>query len=285
MNKLIKIFNEPFPDTPSGKKDLKELIYVGVFIAFFLFVFQPFGIRNYNAKAFMVCLAFGVITVLSGISFNWFSDQVLKLERDIPSWTLWKWIVYMVIFILYVAFWNWVFVNFLEGGELINWHSLKWMTISTISVGIIPIIFSGILIQVRAQNKNKSQASAIQSQLKEEPLSVKHICLFSQNQNQQLEVAEDQLFFIEAMQNYVAVHLMKEGKVEKQLLRNTLSAIDQQLAESTLIRCHRSFLVNTQLIKKVEGNAQGLRLQLKGLAGVEVPVSRKYIPALREILQ
>jgi len=285
LNKLIKIFNEPFPDTVSGKEELKEIIYIGIFVALFLFVFQPFGIRTYDSNTFIICLGFGVITILSAISFHWLGDRVIKLERDIPSWTLWKWIVYVMIFVLYVAFWNWVFINCIEGGELINWYGLKWMTISTISVGIIPIIFSGILVQVRAQHKNKGDASLIQSQLKEELRPVKRLRLFSQNESQQLEVEEDQLFFIEAMQNYVAVHLKEGGKIEKQLLRNTLSAIEQQLTESTLIRCHRSYLVNVQLIEKVEGNAQGLRLQLKGLAGVEVPVSRTYIPALREILQ
>ena len=285
LSRLIKIFNEPFPETVSSKDDLKEIIYIGIFIVFFLFVFQPFGIRSYHSKRFIICLAFGVITVLSAISFHWMGDRVLKLERDVPSWTLWKWIIYMMVFILYVALWNWIFINFIEGGVLINWYGFKWMTISTVTVGIIPIIFSGILVQVRAQNKNKSEASDIQSHLREESPSVNRLRLLSQSQNQELEVDEDKLLFIEAMQNYVAVHLMKEGQVEKELIRNTLSAIEQQLAESPLIRCHRSFLVNTQLIEKVEGNAQGLRLHLKGLEGIEIPVSRKYIPKLREILQ
>jgi len=38
------------------------------------------------------------------------------------------------------------------------------------------------------------------------------------------------------------------------------------------------------LIEKVAGNAQGLRLSLSNLSDVEIPVSRKYIAALKSLI-
>jgi DNA-binding LytR/AlgR family response regulator len=87
------------------------------------------------------------------------------------------------------------------------------------------------------------------------------------------------------MQNYVSVCFQKDGISQKELLRNTIKNLETQIQSSVLIRCHRSFMVNSDLIEKVEGNAQGLRLNLKNLEDFEVPVSRKYIPILKEIIK
>jgi DNA-binding LytR/AlgR family response regulator len=60
--------------------------------------------------------------------------------------------------------------------------------------------------------------------------------------------------------------------------------MEEQLQSTAVVRCHRSFLINVNAIEHVSGNAQGLRLQLVMVSGVEVPVSRSYIPKLRALL-
>ena len=86
------------------------------------------------------------------------------------------------------------------------------------------------------------------------------------------------------MQNYVTVWFLKDGKLTKEMLRATIASVEEKFAGTDVIRCHRSFLVNVDCIEKVSGNAQGLRLQLKGLSEMEVPVSRSFIPKIRELL-
>ncbi|MEM9261690.1 MAG: LytTR family DNA-binding domain-containing protein, partial [Bacteroidota bacterium] len=69
----------------------------------------------------------------------------------------------------------------------------------------------------------------------------------------------------------------------EETIRATLSGLEQQLRASTILRCHRSYLVNPNHIRQARGNAQGLRLSLVALEE-EVPVSRAYVSQLRALM-
>jgi DNA-binding LytR/AlgR family response regulator len=158
------------------------------------------------------------------------------------------------------------------------------MAYSTLAIGSIPVIFSGYFIQQKSDKQNQSAANDIQSQLKITPAEKTNIRLFSSNNKQQIELAENEFLYAESQQNYVAISHLKDGEIKETTLRNTLKNIQSQLPEKPFFRCHQSYLVNTSLIENVSGNAQGLRLQLKGLDSMEIPVSRKYISALKAII-
>ena len=112
------------------------------------------------------------------------------------------------------------------------------------------------------------------------------ITLTSVNQSDPpVEVLLDDFLFVQSDGNYLEVYFLDDEKPQKHLLRNTLVHAESILQEyfPPLIRCHRSFIVNLDQIKKVDGNAQGLVLKMK--AGEEkVPVSRKYIEEIKSKL-
>ena len=90
--------------------------------------------------------------------------------------------------------------------------------------------------------------------------------------------------YAEAMQNYVTVWFLDNDSLQKEVLRATVSSIEEQLSDCAVIRCHRSYLVNVDAVEKVTGNAQGLRLKLSGITQEEVPVSRSYINKIRAFI-
>jgi len=98
------------------------------------------------------------------------------------------------------------------------------------------------------------------------------------------ELSSEEIRYAEAMQNYVTVWFYKDGKLNKEMLRATIASVDEQLSECSVIRCHRSYLVNVDAIENVSGNAQGLRLKLRDIPQEEVPVSRSFIGEIRAIL-
>ena len=73
-----------------------------------------------------------------------------------------------------------------------------------------------------------------------------------------------------------------QNELKKVTYRVTLSSFEAQLEKSSgLVRCHRSYLVNLKNVENISGNAQGLKLELKNQSEM-VPVSRKYIPIVRQ---
>ncbi|MEM1124246.1 MAG: LytTR family DNA-binding domain-containing protein [Bacteroidota bacterium] len=287
MIKLLKKLNEPFPESPSYKGHLKTLTGISIFITLFLYLFRPFELHRFPTDPFWLCASFGLITFLTSVTFDFITIKIINLQRDVPSWTLWKWIIDKLVLVLFIAIGNYFFMVYC-GWQSFRWLHFSAMLVSTFSLGIFPIIFSGMMIQIREQEKNSVQAAFLQSNLATAlPTATNEsratVTLSSQKNTQTLTLPIADLLYLEAMQNYVSASYLKDGKVERALFRNTIKNMENQLENTALIRCHRSFMVNTDLIENVAGNAQGLRLSLPHLPDFEVPVSRKYIPTLKKI--
>ena len=57
------------------------------------------------------------------------------------------------------------------------------------------------------------------------------------------------ILYIESADNYIEVYYLDEGHVKTVLIRNTLKTIDSIFKNSSLKRCHRSYMVNIDRIK------------------------------------
>lgn len=284
MKRFFKKLNEPFPESENPKENIINIIGVGIFITLFLYIFQVGGMNSYSREVFLMCLGFGLITIVVAIFFNFFTFYILKLKTNEPSWTLKKWIIYMFLLLILISQANYAFYTYLAGSNNIGWTDFWAIIVYTILVGIFPVVFSGLLVQIKSQQRNQIQAADLQANFPKKEIHHEIVHLFSDNKNQDFQIPINDIFYIEAMQNYASVCFLKDGKIEKELLRNTIKNLEAQLDSTVLIRCHRSFIVNSDLIENVEGNAQGLKLSLKNLEEFEVPVSRKYIPTLKNII-
>ncbi|WP_161565169.1 LytR/AlgR family response regulator transcription factor [Okeania hirsuta] len=95
------------------------------------------------------------------------------------------------------------------------------------------------------------------------------------------DIPSSQIRYIQGLQNYVSlVYVDNSGSIKKKTERATLKNILDQLEGSSIVRSHRSFLVNRASILSASGNAQGLLLTLSD-CDQEVPVSRTYVPLFR----
>lgn len=92
----------------------------------------------------------------------------------------------------------------------------------------------------------------------------------------QLSVAKENLLYIESADNYICIWYQKNEMLKKQLLRITMKDISEQLADTNVVRCHRSYMVNLDLVKVMRREKENLFLEL-GVAGLkEIPISKTY---------
>lgn len=85
------------------------------------------------------------------------------------------------------------------------------------------------------------------------------------------------ILFIQASDNYITVCYQAQGKLTRFMLRNTLRALEDELKEEAIIRCHRSYLVNIGKVKLIRREKEGLLLELDSTPPSSVPVSRTYM--------
>ncbi|MNQ90132.1 LytTr DNA-binding domain protein [compost metagenome] len=78
---------------------------------------------------------------------------------------------------------------------------------------------------------------------------------------------------------------LKNSKIYKRLLRNTLSFYEEQLKEDMrFFRSHRAYIVNLTKIVSVSGNSQGYLITLNSKKD-PIPVSRNKGKLLKEALK
>jgi hypothetical protein len=282
LSPLLNYLNAPFPDHTNLKQQAFWLITVGVFIAFVSYLsFKPSPNQS-SATVFSICIAFGAITVIFGGIFAQVRRRFINIPSDVPSWTLWKWITETILLVCWIAFGNFLLLKVIYPSMPFNIMSYLSIARGTLIVGIFPIVVSGLLIQLRALKINQALADGIvltdheqQSKFLEFVLSKGH----------SIKVDSSRFLYAESMHNYVSIHFFDaHGQAQSELLRNTLANILELTAGTNIVRSHRSFLVNLDLVEEVNGNAQGLKLGLSDLAEVEIPVSRAHIKQVKQHL-
>lgn len=92
----------------------------------------------------------------------------------------------------------------------------------------------------------------------------------------ELTIEVENLYFVRAFQKYVDICHEKNGKIQIEVLRTTLLSVEEAFAPYPFIhRCHKSYLVNMNKIKRITGNARRYEIHLQALDEV-IPVSRSH---------
>lgn len=277
MAQIWDRLNQPFPEEGSIAQSLKNLIGVSVFVGLFLFLLKPFGLSARSDLA-TLSLGFGLVTFFVGLIHDLLVRRILKIRTDLPSWTLWKWILNMLILIVLITVGNFVFMNWWTGWIGLDLQSLLNVLVNTALVGIIPVVFIGLLVQNRENKKNALEADKISLPNAASPTTGSNVVI------EGIDYLEHEIRFIEAQQNYVSIYFVKEGQLQNKVVRTTFRNLEELLDGSSVIRCHRSFFVNKKDVVEVKGNAQGLKLALRDLPEKSIPVSKSYTQVVKAAL-
>jgi uncharacterized membrane protein YidH (DUF202 family) len=155
----------------------------------------------------------------------------------------------------------------------------------TLVIGIIPITALILVKQSYLKHKNEASAKIITASLAgmahNEP-AAGQVKISSDSGKEQVSLLVSDLLFIKSEGNYITVGYLRNGRMTKTMLRNTMKyAADLMEPYTYILQCHRSWLVNLGRIKKVSGNSQGLRLVVEGF-DEEIPVARNQSASFRQ---
>ena len=141
-------------------------------------------------------------------------------------------------------------------------YALEGFRVDAIDYLLKPISYSDFL---KSANKVKTWFDAMQ-QKPAEVMSNKDF-LFIKSEYKILRINFDDIKYIEAMSEYIRIHLVNSKPVMTQL---SMKSIEDQLPEDRFMRVHRSFIINLSRISVIERN----RIVFDGT--VYVPVSDQY---------
>ena len=245
---------------------------IGVFMALFLLMFQPFGVNNFD-PTFHISLEFALAVgaigglVMVTVAANEFLLRPMVMRR-LTRRRLYLWLVWTLLLIATVVF---LLYNLFG-----NWHDFRWSSylgfIRDVSLlNSLPV--AGFLFYIRHEWLKSEYVQLRAIHLEKSPARFVHFA--SDNGKDQVAVALDDLLYLESQDNYVAVTWVEGGNRRATLIRSSLKRLEEILEEPLLVRCHRAYIVNLARVRGCQGNRHGLKLTLEG-AKRPVPVSRAY---------
>lgn len=143
----------------------------------------------------------------------------------------------------------------------------------------IPYSFAILIIYYKNQREEIAQ---LQTKIAR-PSRKKLIAFKDDNSKIKFSVLAKDLLFLESTDNYVSVFYILNQKIQRELLRNTMKNLEETFKKSSVIRCHRSFMVNSENIEFVKREGKKLNLKVR-LMDKTIPVSEKYSPLFLDFL-
>ncbi|MFY0627419.1 MAG: LytTR family transcriptional regulator [Reichenbachiella sp.] len=105
------------------------------------------------------------------------------------------------------------------------------------------------------------------------------IVLTAENDKDKFSIKFKNLVYIQSEENYISIFHLSNNNLNKTLFRKSLKSVLDEVYDSALIRCHRSYIINLQHLSMIEGNKNKLQLLLDHVP-FKIPVSRNYADAI-----
>ncbi len=65
-------------------------------------------------------------------------------------------------------------------------------------------------------------------------------------------VASDNVLYVESADNYVIIRYLNNEKVSDFFLRNSLKKLTEEMSDTPMQRCHRSFMINVEHVSSIK---------------------------------
>ncbi|WP_185153438.1 LytTR family transcriptional regulator DNA-binding domain-containing protein [Fulvivirga lutimaris] len=287
IDKIKRWGCKPHPNDESILTRLKRAAIFGLFVAGFLVFFRPFNLDSIRGwTLYQICLQFGAITFLSIVLMSILIPYFFSSFFAPQKWMVWKELLYTILNFIVIGFANSAFLyamNYIQGGF---WEVIIDLQVSTLAVGIIPVFFYIYYDQAKYFKKYALEAQKITSQIKEHPIGAEEeqlLVLKNENGEVEYQIPASQLLFVKSDGNYLELIISETETVKKHLLRNRIKNVLEEMP-NIFVRCHRSYIVNLEKVRSVDGNARGYELTLANTE-MKVPVSRNLADSVLSAIE
>lgn len=290
--------------------------YISVVIAFivlfsglFLFIYQPFSLAVWFSTAdslsFSLSLLFYILSIIilvvSRMTMYHLQDRV-----DLTTMTYIWWIMFenLAISLLYTL----ITIKFfpVEGisTPTIATRALMCVTLILVIPNALVLFYAAYkakceelqATQYRLQrlseeyrllesNTQHELRAAAMVQSKRQPqqsqeTTPRMINLYDNNGTLRLTLNIDSLYYLESEDNYIKVYYKHNDKIVSYMLRCRTRSVEESLAGTCMVRCHRSFIVNINKISVMEDDRRMHYLSLDDDSIRRIPVSKSYYESL-----
>lgn len=144
---------------------------------------------------------------------------------------------------------------------------------------VIPYIISGMYFAIIDKNNTirVMNYSYVVSDEVLPPKDEKKITLFDNSGVLKFSVSSTNLYYIESDDNYIKVwYADHQASLKQYMLRCRLKTVEESFIDSSLVRCHRKYIVNMDKVKVLRKEKDSYLLELDNEEILPIPITKTY---------
>ena len=280
--------SQKLPSYITEKKNITRLvIFTALFALVFINIYSPFGVNSVIVRAgkslkieneSLLLLISSSLIILTGVLVVVISRIILyRVTRKRGGIYLTRYLLWIAAEIILMAVFYAVFeILFLDEPRAFL-ETFKVSIQSTALVLLLPYSISWLYLSWIEKNK-------MLQKIKEGKASTdthkKMIVFYDEKGTMRLTIKFSELLYLQAADNYVTIVYNHHDKQARYMLRSTLKLIEERYKDFSLVRCHRSYMVNFDHVKIIRRERDGLKIELDTPSEYIIPVSNTYLEAV-----
>lgn len=279
--------NDRIPGYLLGKYQLIATVtFSALFSLVFLLVSVPFSHNAWfeidSSEAFGFTVLFFLIALFVVVVSKRVLYQTYRKRQDMTylQYILWNTVEIVLICVLYTLFTirgdaNGVIDIGGQSTDHLFFNSLLYCVMS-LAVPYIGCAMYFAIIDKDNTIRVMNYSTVVSDEIVQ-PKDEKKITLFDNSGVLKLSVSSANLYYMESDDNYIKVWYMDGHGVMKQyMLRCRLKTVEDSFVDSSLIRCHRKYIVNMDKVKVLRKEKDGYFLEIDNDSIPPIPVTKTY---------
>lgn len=260
---------------------LKQIVFAALFALVFINIYSPFNADAWFSAGDVEFFFYSSLFILAGMLFIVVSRLIFITIGDSIHLTYWIYILWNLLEILLLALVYTLMDLFLldnPGDLAVRYFKLLFVTLMVLA---IPYAISWLYFAWKDQ---KSQLHDLMQENSREFDQRRMINFYDESGKLRFTIDSGDVLYIESTDNYATIIMQDKQRRKKLMLRNTMKRLEKELEKTTIIRCHRSYMVNFDNVKMVRLYGTSLYVYMDTEEEIKLPVSRTYAEKVHEFM-
>ena len=266
---------------------LGSVFFIFTFSVLFMLIYTPFSMTAWfslkDTQHFGMTAAFYIVALaILLISKVGISAVQNKMRFTYPRYILWI-VTEMLIISLFYTYFTFIFVQPIDEGVWPIW--LKAFGCLTLILAI-PYTIMTLYAAYKSKTEELEMLQYEMSLSSEQTMVYPQLVnLYDYNGALKLTISSDSLYYMESQDNYVKIYYENQDRLLSYMLRCRTKTIEENLADTSMVRCHRSYMVNVSKINHIKKGGKSRYIVLSNTDIKPIPVSKSYFKNLVEKIE
>lgn len=266
-NNIIQFLNQPLPFLDTTKNKLQLIGFTAIYTIIFLYVFVPFNLDDWGDNT-LGYIAIGIAVIVC----SQFLLRPLVGFGKLRAYSLFLMFLLELFAISYIIYliYGPIFPDFTAKFN----EFLSTLRMVALTFSIPYFLFVGYLnlrhkmsFYKDAENNRIHTGTSESNQL---------LTITGENDKVLIAINYHQLLMVKSAGNYLELYYLKGENLARELVRASLKDFETLIDCSTVIRVHRSYMLNTEHITSYKKTRKGYAVIISKVPDIVVPVSSGF---------